>query len=314
MLKKSSSGGLSHAICREIIEQNGVVYGVALSSDSQVLIERADSIEKCELFYGSKYVQANPNNTLEMVKKDLIEGKKVLYIATSCYIAGLLSYLKYKNVMIDNLYTVDLICHGVPSPLIFSDYVRWINEKRTVSKFYFRTKKKPWGYGSRNYGCTIKYVDGKEEVDTIRARVFLNLFFSNNCLRPHCHHCEYAGIDKPADLTVADYWGCIEQEPEFYDKLGVSAVLVHTDKGLELIRNAQELEYKDTPIEKIKMNQGNLNHPSPIANSREQFWNEYTENGFLYIAKKYGGLNIKGIIINSKIYATYAKLKTGRSS
>lgn len=310
VISKSSSGGLSHAICREIIEAGGVAYGVAYTSKYEVVIRKAETVNDADIFYGSKYVQANPLNSYRDVRKDLSESRKVLFIGTSCYIAGLVSFLEKSKTPIDNLYTVDLICHGVPSPRVFKDYIKWIEGKKgVVDTFLFRTKKKPWGYGSKNYGCTIKYANGKEETDTVRSRVFLTLFFSNNCLRPHCHKCEFAGVDKPADLTVADYWGCKEEEPDFFTEKGVSAVIAHTQKGIDLLSKAVELDTKKTTIEKIKKKQGNLNHSSPVAETRDQFWRDYSVDEFSSIAKKYGAYNLQGFIKNSSAYKLYADLR-----
>ena len=292
VLKKSSSGGVSHALCAEIIRRKGVVYGVVYDNKYRVIVTRAEDAESCDAFYGSKYVQADPHDSFRMVKVDLKNGKDVLYFGTSCYIAGLLSYLTTAKVKLDNLYTVDLICHGVPSPKVFADYIKWLGDR--MEKFEFRTKNKPWGYGSKNFGCTITTIDGKQHTDTLKSRVFLNIFFSNNCLRPHCHNCEFCGIQKPADITIADYWGCKDEEPEFFTEKGVSAILVHSEKGNQLLHAADELELKKTSIEKIEKKQGNLHHPSRKNPQKNVFWNDYFNNiDFSYIAKKYGNYKIK---------------------
>lgn len=294
VLKKSSSGGVSHALCKEIIERGGIVYGVEYDDQFKVITKRVVTLEECEALYGSKYVQAKPKNTFKEVRNDLLSGKEVLYFGTSCYIAGLLSYLKTSKVDITNLYTVDLICHGTPSPRIFDEYMLWLGQN--IQSFQFRTKEKPWGYGSKNFGCTITYKNGKKEIDSLKARVFLTLFFSNNCLRPNCHLCRYAGVEKPSDITIADYWGCKEEEPEFFSEKGVSAVIVHTNKGEKIIKTADELEIKKTSIVKIEKKQGNLDHASPVSENREKFWKLYREKGFKSVARKYGNYSLKAKI------------------
>ena len=291
VLKKSSSGGVSHALCTEVIKRNGDIYGVVYDSNYKVFVTRADDTNSCEAFFGSKYVQADPRESFTMVKDDLKKNKVVLYFGTSCYIAGLLAYLTMAKVPLDNLYTVDLICHGVPSPKVFADYIKWLGNR--IEKFEFRTKNKPWGYGSKNYGCTITTIEGIQHTDTLKSRVFLNIFFSNNCLRPHCHDCRFCGIMKPADITIADYWGCKEEEPDFFTEKGVSAILVHSEKGDQLLHAVEELELKETTIEKIEKKQGNLHHPSPISLQRNLFWNDYFNKGFSYVATKYGGYSLK---------------------
>lgn len=303
VLKKSSSGGASHALCSEVIRLGGIVYGVAYDNNYYVIISSAETIDECDKFYGSKYVAADPCMTFIGVKQNLIQGKTVLYFATSCVIAGLLSYLKCSNISTENLYTVDLICHGVPSPKIFADYIQWLG--KGLKKFDFRTKNKPWGYGSKNFGCTITTKSDKKYIDTVKARVFLQLFFSNNCLRPHCHNCQFCGTDKPADLTIADYWGCKEEEPSFFSESGVSAVLVHSEKGIELLNKANELDLIESSIDKIKKKQGNLQKPSPIASTRAEFWRLYNEKGFVNLAKTYGDYSIKAYIRRSKLLYKY---------
>lgn len=290
VLKKSSSGGVSHALCVEMIKRHGIIYGVVYDDKYRVVTSRIDDVEGCDKLYGSKYVQADPQESFTMVKNDLNNGKMVLFFGTSCYIAGLQSYLMMAKVKLDNLYTVDLICHGVPSPKVFADYIHWLGKR--MAKFEFRTKNKPWGYGSKNFGCTITTIDGKVYTDTIKARCFLNLFFSNNCLRPHCHYCKFCGTEKPADITIADYWGCKEEEPDFFTEKGVSAILVHSEKGLLLLQASEELDLKETSVQKIEKKQGNLHNPSFEGLRRNVFWNDYFEKGFSYVARKYGDYKI----------------------
>ncbi len=290
VLKKSSSGGVSHALCVEVIKRSGVIYGVIYDDQYRVVTSRIDGINGCDNLYGSKYVQADPQESFTMVKNDLLNEKMVLFFGTSCYIAGLQSYLTKAKVKLDNLYTVDLICHGVPSPKLFADYIHWLGKR--MDKFEFRTKKLPWGYGSGNFGCTITTKEGKEYTDSAKARCFLNLFFSNNCLRPHCHFCHFCGTDKPADITIADYWGCKEEEPDFFTERGVSAILVHSEKGLQLLQTSEELDLKETSVEKIEKKQGNLHKPSFEGIQRSAFWRDYFEKGFPYIARKYGNYKI----------------------
>lgn len=314
VLKKSSSGGVSHALCRRVIEKGGIVFAVSYSADMRVIISRAETLDECEKFYGSKYVQADPGETFGQVKEQLVLGRMVLVVATSCYVAGLLSFLDANHINLESLYTVDLICHGVPSPRVFSDYIKWINKNDRITKFEFRTKAKPWGYGSRNYGCTITsttIVPDKAEtlVDTPKARAFLNIFFSNNCLRPHCHQCVFAGEDKPADITIADYWGVQEEHPEFYSPMGVSAVIVHSEKGKCLLVDADELEIIETSVAKIRNKQGNMNKPSVQSPQRDEFWHDYNNQSFDFIAKKYGRYNFIGFVKQSSLYYRYVDWK-----
>ncbi len=293
VLKKSSSGGISNALCEYFIKKNGVVYGVVYNENNEVIVEREESINDIEKLYGSKYVWANPKDTFEQVYDDLKKDKLVLFISTSCFVAGLKSFLNIKKCNLDKLFTVDLICHGTPSPALFKDYINYLKNKYNFDHFEFRTKIHPWGYGSKNFGCTIYEENGKAIVDTIDSKLYLQLFFSNYALRPHCHNCEFASVNKPADITIADYWGIKDEHPDFFDEKGVSALLIRTTKGENLLKSLDNVTYIESSIEKISKKQANLNNPSPIKEDRDEFWNLYYKKGFKTISKKYAGLSIK---------------------
>ncbi len=309
ILKKSSSGGISRALCDYFIKNKGIVYGVIYNENNEVIVEREESEKDLEKLYGSKYVWANPCDTFEQVYNDLKNSKKVLFIATSCFVAGLKSFLNLKKCDIDNLFTVDLVCHGTPSPLLFKDYIQYLEDKYDFDHFEFRTKYHPWGYGSKNYGCTIYKKDGTSIVDTIDSRLYLQIFFSDYALRPHCHNCEFASINKPSEITIADYWGLKDEHPDFFDENGVSAVITHNKKGEQLIKELDNICYIESTIEKVSKKQANLNHPCPIREDRNEFWNLYYKKGFKSICKKYTDLNfkrklkinIKKILIKMKI-------------
>lgn len=312
VLKKSSSGGISHALCSEIIRNNGVVYGVAYDDDYKVITKRAETILECEAFFGSKYVQTDPKDSFNSVFADLKAGRSVLFFGTSCHVAGLYSFLRSRKCQLDKLYTVDLICHGVPSPKLFEEYITFLKKDRKGFKdFSFRTKEYPWGYGSKNFGCTIYWNNGKKEVDTAKSKIYLKLFFSNNCLRDYCHSCPFAGINKPADLTIADYWGCDKEHPEFFDNNGVSAVLVQTEKGQKLLDSLRGIDALESTIEKIKNKQGNLNSASLKNSESEKFWEYYRNNGFIALAKKYGDYYWKGKLKSTRLFNTFDRIRTG---
>ena len=292
VLKQSSSGGVSHALCHFVIEHGGVVYGVGYDEQFRVVTSRAQTIEDCDRFYGSKYVQTNLMNTFQEVFEDIQCGKTVLYFATSCHVGGLLSFLKVKQCNIANLITVDFTCHGTPSPKLFSDYIDFLKMDSSFSCFEFRTKEKPWGYGSVNFGCTISYENGRKEVDTNKARIFLNLFFSNNFLRPNCFQCRYSSPNKPADLTIMDFWGLKDELPNLFDECGVSAVFTHTNKGQKLLKSAPELEIWDCTVEQITKKQANLKKSPIKPPSYYKAWEIYETHGFRAVSYQWGNYSV----------------------
>jgi len=312
VLQKSSSGGIGLALCMYAVEHGGVVYGVAYDRDFHVVTQRAQTLEACIAFCGSKYVQSDLQLTMCEVEKDLQDGRFVLYFGTSCHVNGLLAALDAKKIDRSQLITVDLICHGVPSPRLFEDYIKYISKNDGLKSYAFRTKALAWGGGSMCFGTRIEYHSGKVELDSLKARAFLNLFFSNNCLRPSCYQCKYCGINKPSDITIADFWGVENEHPDFYSKDGVSAVIVHTEKGRRVFELLRDVVFIDSTIAKISNKQGNFKNPSPKGQHYDAFWKLYEEKGFLAIAKKYAGMSLVGKLKHSELYKLYKRIKYGR--
>ena len=137
-LEVCTSGGVFTSLAHEFVRDNGVVYGAIYDSNFNVIHSRVDNIEYIEDLAGSKYVQSFLGDTFKRVKKDLVEKQNVLFCGTPCQVAGLKAFLQ-KNY--DNLYCVDLVCHGVPSPKIWRAYLKLIQEKNgKLSYVNFRSK------------------------------------------------------------------------------------------------------------------------------------------------------------------------------
>ena len=286
---RSSSGGFSHGICRAVLEKGGVVFGVQYDAAFHVVMDRAETLEECVAFYGSKYVQADLKDTFQEVEEELRKKRWTLFIGTSCHVAGLVSFLDLKKCQTETLITVDFVCHGEPSPRLFAEYISFLRKNKHFQYFDFRTKEKLWGDGSANYGCTIYYKNNCKETDTAKARIFLNLFFSNNFLRPNCFHCAFASVEKPSDITMADFWGLKEDHSELFDEYGVSAVLVHTEKGELILKEATELEIVECEVKQVMKKQANLSAPSLKPSSYNEAWKQYEESGFMAISRRWGG-------------------------
>lgn len=311
----SSSGGVMYSFFKQVIDNGGVVFAAAFNSELELVYQKANTIRECMPFHGSKYVQADSRDSFIAIEKALKDERQVLYVGTSCYVARLKAYLNMKKCSVENLITVDFICHGVPSPGIFKEYVEWINKNNEVETVMFRNKMKhsgekletPWKFG--RYNCAILYKNGKREVNTLKSRVFLNLFTSNNCLRSNCYSCRYTCEEKPADITVSDFWGIEEAHPEFADNYGVSAIMVHTENGKCFLEGSSDLLVMNSCIEKISKKQGMLRSPAKKGEQYDDFWALYKKNGFISIAKKYGDYGIIGWLRNSKLYEIWSKIR-----
>ena len=278
--KTSRSGGAFIAISDYILENGGIVYGCVLNKDFSVSHARATTKEERDLFKGSKYVQSNLDGIILNIKEDLKNGKMVLFSGTACQVAGVRAAIP--ETIQEKLYCCDLICHGVPSTKIYEEFLAYIEkvQGKKIKEFIFRDKSFGW---SVHYE-TIIFEDGSK----ISTQYFRNLFLRHNILRPACHKCNYANTHRPADITIADFWGVDELAPEFYDEIGVSLVIINSEKGDKVFEIAKkDLETIDCSVEDCIKYTYTLNQPTPEAEERKEFWKDYKEKDFADIIEKY---------------------------
>lgn len=277
----SSSGGMFTAISDYILSNNGIIYGAAFDEQFRVCHQKAENAEERDKFRGSKYVQSDLNRVFTNIKDELKKGRMVLFTGTPCQNAGLSAYLKKSY---NNLYLCDIVCHGVPSPVIFEDYKRVLQEnyQSKIQSFTFRFKPSGW----RSQAIGIKFVNQKEYVSSAENDTFYRLFLSNTILRASCYNCSFSNLTRPSDITIGDFWGIENSMPEFEDDLGVSLVLINSPKGLDLFQKvSSKLYYRESNT--VECLQRNLYAPSEPSPQREQFWRDYWERGFEYALKKY---------------------------
>ena len=247
---QSSSGGVFSAIAQDVIKQNGIVFGAKFDSDFNVIHGYTDSIEGLLDFRGSKYVQSAIGEAYKDCKNFLEEGRQVLFSGTPFQIAGLQSFLG-KNY--DNLLLVDIICHGVPSPLLWTEYKRTLEKKfaSRMVKTAFRRK----DYGWKQYSLAVTFGNASEYCNTLRQDSYLKLFLKDVCLRESCYNCKYKTAKRIADITIADFWGIQNEYPELDDDKGTSFVITHSDKGQKIIDCLSNCTVKIIPLEKgVKYN------------------------------------------------------------
>ena len=227
---KSSSGGLFSALSEYFINNNAVVYGAAIDSNSHVYHTKALSFDSLEKLRGSKYVQSDINNVYLEVKEYLDKGTKVLFTGTACQISGLKSFLKNEY---ENLYSIDVLCHGTPSPKLLKKYIDHQQKQHgsKVRQIFFRNKKTGW----KMYSVQILFSDSTEYIEVFPKDIFMRLFLGNICLRPSCYDCKFKALERDSDLSVGDAWGIHKVMPELDDDKGTSVILVHTPKGLDLL-------------------------------------------------------------------------------
>ena len=273
----SRSGGIFTALSDLILSQGGVIYGCVLDEEFQALHIRADSAEKRNAMRCSKYIQSDLRDTFNEAKRDLDSGIKVLFSGTSCQITGFKTFLGKDY---DNLTCVDIVCHGVPSNLVWSEYIKWQekNNHGKCTEAAFRNKK---DYGWNSHVETLR-IGNK----VVNSRIYAELFCNHNILRPSCFKCPYKNILHPADITIADYWGIDKAAPGFNDNKGVSLVLINNDKGYNFFQYiVDDIDNRECRIEDSLQPplQGNYDVPG----AREKFWKDFYKYPFGIVVSKY---------------------------
>ncbi|NBI71291.1 coenzyme F420 hydrogenase [Clostridiaceae bacterium] len=276
----SRSGGVFTAISDDFLLHGGVVYGCVLKNNDKAEHCRAETAAERDRMRGSKYIQSDMGDVFPQIRQDLESGRKVLFSGTSCQAAGLKGYLGKDY---PNLFCVDIVCHGVPSPAVWREYLKWQSKKgkSEISSVDFRNKR---DFGWAEHIETIWLKNGKR----VDSKVFKNLFFSHCILRPACYKCPYKDVIHPGDITIADYWGIDVAAPGFNDNRGVSLVFLNNASGRALFEEiADKIECIPTKIEDSM--QMSLSEPYPVPKNREKFWSDYRKHNFGYIARRYGG-------------------------
>ncbi len=281
---ESSSGGIFTLLAEKVINDGGVVFGAEFDSDFSVKHGWTDSVEGLKRFRGSKYLQSRTENTFFECKKFLESGRKVLYTGTPCQIAGLKSFLRKKY---ENLFTVELICHGVPSPALWQKYIKF-REKKSASRIVktaFRRKNAGW----KLFSLSFTFANDSEFSLPMSKDKYLCLFLKDNALRESCYHCQFRKDNHKADITIADFWGIENVLPEFFDDKGTSLVITQNKKGNELFDSVKDLcRYKEVDFnEAIKSNPPYLKS-SVRSKKRDRFYKNFEKTSIDTLYKKYG--------------------------
>lgn len=279
----SRSGGCFTALSDYVLYKGGVVYGCRLNADLIAVHDRAETKEQRNAFRGSKYVQSNKRNSFEQVKSDLKSRRWVLFSGTTCEIAGIKSYLEYSHVDCARLVLVDVVCHGVPSPLLWEKYKAFCEDKvgSPALAADFRDKRK---FGWASHLETLRFQGGRE----YSSKDYACIFYSHFGLRPSCYHCPYKNIDHPSDFTLADCWGIDQNIPSFNDNKGVSLLLVNTQKAEQIFAGVKGVwNYQEVDINGF-MQQPFLGPCHVNEKKRKRFWKEVAARPFSFIVNKYG--------------------------
>lgn len=262
----STSGGIASVISRYILQCGGIVYGAAFDDDFNLKHIRIDNEDDIFKLKGSKYLQSNTSFSIKNIAKDINLGKKVLFIGTPCQVAGVKNLFNNS----ENLLTIDIVCHGVPSNKIFKIYTNEVvkNDISHINKVTFRDSD----------GFRIKFMENDRVIydmkstDDLYYMGFLNgLFFRNSC-----YSCRFASGNRVADITLGDFWGLGKKEPFNYKvKNGVSLCMINTNSGNEIFSLIDEKIIYDirSNDEAIEGN-AQLKKPFKLHRNKNKFFKE----------------------------------------
>lgn len=288
--KNSSSGGLAAAIEKAFVKDGGHVCSCVFQEGGFVF-EFADNEEGISRFIGSKYVKSNPAGVYQKVKELLFKGEDVLFVGLPCQVAGVKKYTD--TIDQKHLYTIDLICHGTPSPRILAAYLKQHDfDINKISNIKFRLD-------------NLYQITCDEQVFSVRGTCdcYTTAFLNSICYTENCYSCEYAKLERVSDLTLGDSWG---SDLEGEVRKGISLVLCQSDKGERLLSHA-ELVLKDVDIEKAVSMNGQLRGPSHKPKGRDYFMRSVKtgKNFDMVITKCYPWIRfkqfVKGILLKTGI-------------
>lgn len=287
----SQSGGLFTALAHYVLKNNGVVYGCAYTESFKVKHIKIENLKDLNKLKGSKYVQSDIKDCYVSIENDLLSKKIVLFAGTPCQVAGIENYLNMKKINKELFYSCDLICHGVPSPKVYSDYLNFMEEKYNSKIVKVNLRDKSIG-GWHNHIESLEFENGKKYF----GKIYVDLFYSNLTLRDSCENCNYTSLNRSGDITMADCWGIEKKYPNLWnDNKGISLAMIQTSKGEKLFSEIEkEIDFKEINIEDCMQPQ--LIHATKVPYFKIQFWKEYNSKKFKYILKKYtpyGGLKFK---------------------
>lgn len=293
--QQAASGGIFSALAKHILLSEGYVCGceaiyTPMLSVSHTLIDHTDQLYRLQ---GSKYVQSRMGTIYHSIAELCQQGKTVLFCGTPCQVAGLRAFFQQQPP--SNLYLIDLVCHGVPSEQMFSDYIHFLEKQLhgTIRDFRFRDKTNGWGLQAK-----LCYLDRKQRASSriiaSSASSYYSLFLDSEIYRDSCYSCPYAGGARPGDLSIGDFWGIEEEHPEYLAvnggalslEKGISCLMVNTEKGQELLSShGQQLSLYSSSFEKASRHNRQLRQPSQHSPLRQQIFSAYTQQGYAAVER-----------------------------
>ena len=268
--QKSTSGGVFTVLAQYCLQHNGIVCGAVYDSAFQVVHVITKTETQIEKMRGAKYVQSRSEHVFSEIKDAVESGRWTLYSGTPCQVAALRAYLGKDY---DKLILVDIVCHGVPSPLAWEKYLESLENNSGSKLKHINLRSKVSGWSKYNYSTEFVYEDENRVLIHQNNNCYMKGFVSNLYLRPSCSNCSFKGVDRVSDFTLGDYWGIWNQYPDFDDNKGTSMVIIHGEKGEKIWKLVEKrFEFIEvTEKEAIQENQSTMVSSNAHSNS-ELFW------------------------------------------
>lgn len=300
--RKSTSGGIFFPIAKSVIDSSGYVYGATMDNMKVKHIE-VDNEADLKKLQGSKYVQSDLGNVFSEIKNKLDNGDYVLFSGTGCQVAGLKLFLKKDY---EKLLTIDLVCHGIPSPGLFEDYTGFLGKKNggKLISYKFRQKNKKQ---AQSYDTKMLIQKGDKEIEkTISGDddPYTINYLKNTLQNKECYSCKFASMNRMSDITLGDYWGIDKVHQGFSDGNSVSLVLINSTAGEELWdKIKKELTYIETDEEKLSTHNHQLCEPAMYNPRREEIYGNYSEGEFdkRYYKKFFVGKKMNNYLLKRKL-------------
>ena len=302
----SSSGGIFTLIADHILSDDGIVFGACFNQHFELEHKFIKKKEETVILTGSKYLQSEIKYTYAQAKDFLTSGRKVLFTGTPCQIAGLKSYLG-KDYMY--LFTIDIICHGVPSPALWKKYIEFRQKKAgsALKKVSFRSKKDGW----KQFSVSFLFKSNTIYQKKFSTDLYMKAFLQNICLRPSCYECKFKGLHRQSDITLADFWGIENLLPAMDDDKGTSLVFVNSTNGLQLFNNISNHMH----FEEVNIHNAVLHNPGAIKSfqknpNREHFFTDLHKLKFNRLVNKYCSVKFhtKLFIFHTKLFNKVIKI------
>ena len=293
IVKASSSGGVFSALSNYVLKNQGVIVGAVYDDAMNVKHVFAETFTQRDKMRGSKYTYSLCDiNIFTQVEKTLKTGKLVMFVGTPYQVSALKIFLEKEY---ENLFLVDLLCHGICAPIIYSDFLKDIRKtNKEVIDINFRYHETDW-----HSPKTVVTYDNRKSKKTERVNSYFKMFVRDYCLRESCYTCSFASFDRVSDVTLGDFWGIENCHKEFDDVEGVSVCVINTMKGKSLFENAKN------ELDVLKCEEKDCTHKQlnglPHKGRNQEFIDDYLKYGYTFVRKKYATPKLS-IRVREKLY------------